>query len=537
MREARLGFTGRNHLLGVVSLLAANACAPAPAPPAPQQNAQPLPAVALDERPAFPLAKHLESKDIAAGTMTYAQLFEDGAKLFHTSYNGLDGVGMMRTLAGAPVNRFSPGPPGGGHPVAIGAQSCGACHALPTGAGFGLANTRILADGAAKGVPPFNVRDTISLYGDGVLQRVAEEMTEQLLAERDAAAEEAKAKPGTTVRKDLRANDVAFGAVIATAGPAGAVILDMSEVRGVSPDLVIRPFGWKGTVVSVRNFSTAAATFALGMMGEEFVWRLGEKAGPDPDGDGVSRELSVGDVTAMAVYNAAQAVPAEAGRLADLGYVAALDASAKGRIEKGRALFSKVGCASCHMPEMRLSNTVFEEPTLRGGGNYIDGFLASKDPDYDPKRPVRFDLLKDTQAPRLEAAPNGGGTVRLYGDLKRHDMGRRLMDPGGPSAPLSAALAPLENNGKVALIPPSEFLTAELWGVGTTGPYLHDDRAGTILEAIMWHGEDSPPPAGQPGRSEAQEARDAFAKLAPEEQSNLVAFLKSLVAYSTEPRR
>src|SRR5258708_30063712 len=112
------------------------------------------------------------------------------------------------------------------------------------------------------------------------------------------------------------------------------------------------------------------------MQSEEFVWRLGDKAGPDPDGDGVTRELSVGDITAMAIYNAAQATPTELGRLAELGLVAAPDAAGKARVEKGRQLFTHVGCASCHLPRMHLAQTVFEEPELCGGGHHLDHLLA-----------------------------------------------------------------------------------------------------------------------------------------------------------------
>jgi mono/diheme cytochrome c family protein len=500
------------------------------------EPAKKLPVVEIEEKPAFPLAKHLESKDIAAGSVPYAQLLEDGAKLFHTNYNGLDGVGMKRTVGGVPVNRFSVGPAGGGQPLQIGAQSCGACHALPSGAGFGLAHTRVFFDGTVSGKPPFSPRATTSLYGNGVVQLLAEEMTEQLLAARDAAATAAKGKPGTPATQPLKANGVDFGSVIATAGISGEVTFDMSKVRGVSPDLVVRPLGWKGQIAAVRNFSTAASTFGMGMEPEEFVWRLGEKAGTDPDGDGVSREFSVGDITAMTVYNASQPVPAELNRLAELGFVAAPDPATKARIDKGRQLFADVGCATCHIPEMHLANTVFEEPTLRGGGNYIDHFLASKDPDYDPKRPARFDLLKDSEEPRLEAAPNGGAIVRLYGDLKRHDMGRQLADPI-PLAVNDSSLVPLQYGGKVATLSPSEFLTPELWGVGSTGPWMHDDRAGTLDEAILLHGEDAPPAVGQAGRSEGQEARDAYKKLSVDDQRMLVAFLKSLITVSKEPRR
>jgi CxxC motif-containing protein (DUF1111 family) len=291
--------------------------------------------------------------------------------------------------------------------------------------------------------------------------------------------------------------------------------------------------GWKGGVVSVRNLVVAAANFGMGIQGEEFAWRVADKAGPDPDGDGVQRELSVGDVTAITTYIAAQEAPTGVGHLAELGLVAAPDAAAKERIDRGSELFVKIGCTGCHLPEMHLDNTVFEEPTSASGGSYLDHFLASKDPDYDPKRPVKIDLLKDSQEPRIEADPKGGAIVRLYGDLKRHDMGRRLADPV-PGAPLDASLAPLSIGGKIALISPSEFLTTELWGVGSTTPYLHDDRAGTLAEAIELHGEDEPPAVGAPGRSEAQEARDAYMKLTPDERTAVVTFLKSLVNFSKE---
>jgi hypothetical protein len=132
-------------------------------PPAASEATKKLPVIDLDEKPAFPLPKHLESKDIAAGSIPFPELFEDGAKLFHTPYNGLDGVGMKRTIGGAPVNRFSTGPSGGGQPLQIGSQSCGACHNQPSGAGFGQAATRVLFDGAGAGKPPFSPRGTTTL--------------------------------------------------------------------------------------------------------------------------------------------------------------------------------------------------------------------------------------------------------------------------------------------------------------------------------------------------------------------------------------
>jgi len=61
-----------------------------------------------------------------------------------------------------------------------------------------------------------------------------------------------------------------------------------------------------------------------------------------------------------------------------------------------------------------------------------------------------------------------------------------------------------------------------LWGIGllqkTTGTayYLHDGRARSIEEAILWHG------------GEAQKSRDAFAQLTQQQRMQLIKFLNSL---------
>ena len=106
MRSAQQ--SGRAWMWPVCLLAAlAGSCSQAPAPVAMVETAKKLPVIDLDEKPAFPLPKHLESKDIAAGSIPHAELFEDGAKLFHTPLNGLDGIGMRRTVGGAPVNRIA----------------------------------------------------------------------------------------------------------------------------------------------------------------------------------------------------------------------------------------------------------------------------------------------------------------------------------------------------------------------------------------------------------------------------------------------
>jgi hypothetical protein len=505
------------------------------APAAEEAKAAP-PAIDLSEGPAFPLDGHLESEDVAAGALGFQQVFDAGDKLFHSAFTGRQGAGVLRLPDGTPLPRFSVSPPGHGALAAISAQSCGGCHNLPFAAAAGSAESSREFDFDSDGKPPFNVRSTISLHGNGILQLLAQEMTEDLHAIRDEAEKAAKAKPGSAVRRDLTSKNISYGAITATADPAGKVSFDLSGLQGVDPDLVVRPFGWKGSLTTVRSIVVGANALLMGIQAEELVRKMPkEKSVPDPDGDGVERELSVGDVTAITAYNAAQETPQPIARLAELGMVAAPSADSLAAIEKGRAAFRSVGCETCHVPELRLRNTVFEEPTLRGKGRYYDTVLAGLDKSYDPARPLRFDVLKDAQPPRAAAHPEGGAAIQLYGDLKRHTMGRQLADLT-PQPSITALGAPLMQDDKMVLLAPTAFLTPELWGVGNTGPWLHDGRAGTLEEAVLLHGEDQPPAAGDPGRSEAQEARDAFKALPAEERQALLTFLRSLQTFSPAAR-
>ncbi|MEL6816675.1 MAG: di-heme oxidoredictase family protein, partial [Cyanobacteria bacterium J06598_3] len=95
--------------------------------------------------------------------------------------------------------------------------------------------------------------------------------------------------------------------------------------------------------------------------------------------------------------------------------------------------------------------------------------------------------------------------IHPYTDLLLHDMGPALAD----NRPDFAA------DGQ-------EWRTASLWGVGlaqTVLPYsgyLHDGRARTFAEAILWHG------------GEAEGAKVAFEQMPAGDRNALVSFLQSL---------
>ena len=95
--------------------------------------------------------------------------------------------------------------------------------------------------------------------------------------------------------------------------------------------------------------------------------------------------------------------------------------------------------------------------------------------------------------------------IQPFTDLLIHDMGPALAD-GRPD---------FKANGR-------EWRTPPLWGIGLVqavnghSRFLHDGRARTLEEAILWHG------------GEAVKARDNYARLSRTDREKLIAFLESL---------
>lgn len=129
---------------------------------------------------------------------------------------------------------------------------------------------------------------------------------------------------------------------------------------------------------------------------------------------------------------------------------------------RGKEVFHSVGCASCHTPK---------HVTHR-----LDG---------QPEQSFQL--------------------IWPYTDLLLHDMGEGLAD----NRPEGRATG-------------REWKTPPLWGIGLTeavsghSQFLHDGRARSLLEAILWHG------------GEGQAARDGVVALSTQDREALIAFLESL---------
>lgn len=391
------------------------------------------------------------------------------------------------------------------------AESCDVCHGTPFGDGAGPAAMNNIRDPQHSGqISNFINRQAPHIFGIGALQRLAEEMTDQLIQIRDETIQKAT----TTQSRQtaiLISKGISFGSISANADGS----LDTSAISGIDKDLVVKPIEWKGITGSIRAFVRDASHNELGMQAVEIT---GDNV--DGDGDGIANELSVGDITAMVIYQAAQPRPTTKIELANLGLIPALSPFEIDTINTGKKLFAQTGCESCHQSKMVLNNPVFTEPSQNKyyREQLFPAGMNAVTRGVDPSNPISFDLTRDMPDNNIEREDGstinfgnferdqyGQAIVRLFGDLKRHDMGSELaesIDEAGTGA--------------------STFITKELWGVGSTAPYLHDGRATTLDEAIRLHG------------GEAEQIKEKYAALKQPEQDAIIAFLENLVLFKTE---
>lgn len=477
--------------------------------------------------------------DEAIATNRFLEAFKCGKVLFETRFNHNDGVGInvgngsrFTRVPRADLNgnlewntnipRRSTGP---------NALACNICHFDGGSGGSGPAGLNVIRDpfSTAK-VEKFIQRNPPHLHGQGGLQLLAEEMNLELENRVSTAVQNACHQRKNTT-SPLIAKGIHFGSVTIHVEADKTCPTDVEiQADGVDDDLIIRPFQWKGSDASVRSFVRGAFHNELGMQPVELTGN-----GIDGDGDGIVNEIHIADVTAMVLYVAAQPRPTSLQELDEFrqtlidNYGNAGEAKAQTlglphltsqelkAIAQGKQLFHFVGCAKCHVPQLTVNNPIFREPSQNL--NYRDvlfpaGQVASEQ-GLDSDHPVWFDITKDQPDNKImvndqlvkplgsfETDSNGHAIVRLYGDLKRHDLGPRLAEP-------------IDEVGTGA----SVWITKELWGVGSTAPYLHDGRATTLQEAILEHG------------GEANLAKNQFLQLTNKQQDQLIAFLKNLVLF------
>ena len=453
------------------------------------------PELAADE-PIVP--NSMEQANINSGALSFDEINDHGEALFIAAFNTCDGRGRPETTGGG-AKRAVPTLSEEGETLSAGqiaklrtsapdSDSCAGCHASPEpgGAGDFVANVFVLAqtlDPVTLSVSPTrsNSRNTLGMHGAGPIEMLSREMSADLKAQ-------AAALPDGN--HTLTTKGVDFD--IEKAG--GAVV----QADGIDTDLNVKPFHQAGKVISLREFTDNAMNHHHGMQAEErFDLNPAKGFDPDYDADGYERELTIGDLTAISIWQAQLSTPTQVFKNGQEKQVA----------KEGEQVFDDIGCTSCHVPEMTLSSRDFVEPDPRNPPGTCAG-AADGCPDYS------FDMTKTGDAPRVKSGPKGTAIVNAYTDLKRHN----LCDDAGPGAIRwfcneQLAQGRADQDGK----PGAEFfLTRKLWDVGNTAPYGHRGDVTTITEAILLHG------------GEGRASRDAFEASSVDEQKALVTFLKTL---------
>ncbi len=424
----------------------------------------------------------LDPRRLSGGQICLADLADRGQQLFEHEYNFADGLGGgdAAKAASGPFRRVHAGLFGGPETI-----SCPSCHWVggPNGAGGEVDDAFLQGDGErpASG----DARNAPALVALGVVQALAREMSRDLQKERDDLVREAsRAGAGRDAR--LTTKGVDFGVLRASAKGE----IDASGVRGVDPDLVVKPFGWKGTAAEFADIASEALQVHMGIQSDRALASgsrelVGDGDDPtDPDRDGTRCEFGKGPFAAMMAHLALLELPVIEPLIQDRQLPAAAHVllpptttSFAEDFRRGREQFHTLGCASCHVPMLVLDNPVVS----------IEGLPP-------------IDLSRDMRRPALTYDPAlHGYSVWLFSDLKRHDMG--------------AANAARHVQRGVAL---NEYITPRLWGVADSAPYLHDGRAPSLDYAV----------AGHDGEGAA--ARAAFAAVPYNDRGPLRVYLMAL---------
>jgi CxxC motif-containing protein (DUF1111 family) len=237
------------------------------------------------------------------------------------------------------------------------------------------------------------------------------------------------------------------------------------NVNRSANDGTITRFGWKAQNKSLLMFSGEAYNVEMGISNELFPQERDEQANCQA-GTPAPNDISTIPASDVPLSPLTSVLSDIEGFAIFMRMLAAPPpAPPTPSSQHGSAVFASIGCALCHVPAMTT------------GTGRVPG--------------------QSTASPALS-----NRQVPLYSDLLVHHMGTRLADgitQGGAG--------------------PDEFRTAPLWGLGQRVFFLHDGRTSNLIQAIQYHASQN---------SEANQVVQAYAGLSPQDQQDLINFLRSL---------
>jgi len=228
-------------------------------------------------------------------------------------------------------------------------------------------------------------------------------------------------------------------------------------------------YGWKASKVSLRHQTASAALLDMSVTSPVYPTRDCLSGPANCKTGKVEKGLNDEQLTLMTRYLRLLAVPAQrslaSGFPKGVSPISYLDVNPE-LVATGAKVFETMKCSTCHVSTVQT-----------GDGS--------------------------------EMQENRNQTIKPYTNMLLHDMGAGLAD----------TLVEGQATG-------SMWRTPALWGIGYTElvaasknvpvGYLHDSRARTLSEAILWHD------------GEAATSRKRFEALSKADRDALLAFLKSL---------
>lgn len=272
-----------------------------------------------------------------------------------------------------------------------------------------------------------------------------------------------------------------------------------------STELQLGRFGYKASNPSVLQQVAGAYRGDIGLTNTVFSDEsctnnqlACENRAADEPKTGAEYDLSDVKLALVEFYNRVLSVPERRGKTGEQWQAAVI---------AGREQFFEMNCVGCHVPRHKTGEAA--------GSELGDVSIAGLNP--TSKTPI---------------AVLSNQVIYPFTDLLLHDMGgscqitRELTNgtacTGGEACEYVQRCEGLADGRIDGPASETEWKTPALWGLGLVktvnaqATFLHDGRARTIEEAILWHS------------GEAEASKQAFTQLTRDERSQVITFLNSL---------
>lgn len=306
-------------------------------------------------------------------------------------------------------------------------------------------------------------------------------------------------------------------------------------------------FGWRANVASLIDFNDQACAAELGLETK----RREQPADPFyPNYKNPSIDITDHQIRTLTSF--VKALPAPIRGVSN-------DSVKREEEVRGEKLFSSIGCSICHQPNLENAKGIYSDLLLHDMG------YESTDINFAEPYRIRFTPIVNTKLTTSTTMPSyyGGSqtilttTGSLSSDSKRESrvpssrnfvfnaakqpqkmqfvtLGRsskvtfseETVDKTTGQSTRSKGVQEKEYQMKIQIEPTNhmqEWRTPPLWGVRDSAPYMHDGRAGTLLEAVSMH------------EGEAAGTRDRFLNLSHRDRSAIITFMETLVAPTNVP--